>query len=120
MGTSRTIAKAEWRSFFDTVSNELIGKRVEIEAASLDFGDQIVAEWVPLLGITYDPHDDAVQIALTSLNHVVRRPEEVYVQEGAHGVETIAVQTADGSKRILRLKEPMMLTAGETGAASHR
>jgi len=116
MVTSRTIAKTEWRSFFDSLSKVLIGKRIEIEAASLDLGDQIVAEWVPLLGITYDPHDDAIQVALTSLNHVVRRPQEVYLQEGATGVEMIAVLAADGVKRVLRLKSPVMLSAGVTGA----
>jgi hypothetical protein len=36
----------------------------EIEVASLDLGDQIQAEWLPLIGITYDPNDDVVEVAL--------------------------------------------------------
>jgi len=44
---SRTIPQGEWRAFFDSMADDLVGKRAEVEAASLDFGDQIVAEWVP-------------------------------------------------------------------------
>jgi hypothetical protein len=111
MATSRVIARTEWRGFFDGLSNEVVGKRVEIEAASLDLGDQIVAEWVPLLGITYDSRDDLLDIALTGLNHLIRRPREIYVQDGPQGVEIVAVASEDGVKQILRFKDPLMLTA---------
>jgi hypothetical protein len=47
------------------------------------------------------------------LNHLIRRPREIYVQEGPKGVETIAVVSADGVKRILHLKDPLMLPAAE-------
>ena len=110
---SRTIPRAEWRAFFDGLADVLIGKRVEVEAASLDLGDQIVADWVPLLGVTYDAHDDLLDVALSGLNHLIRRPMEIYVQEGSTGVETIAVASADGVKQILRLKDPLMLPAAE-------
>lgn len=42
---SRTILQAEWRVFFDGMADALVGKRVEVEAASLDLGDQIVTKW---------------------------------------------------------------------------
>jgi hypothetical protein len=112
MATSRTIPQAEWQTFFNGIADTLVGKRAEVEAASLDLGDQIVAEWVPLLGISYDSRDDLLDVALAGLNHLIRRPREVYVQEGAKGVETIAVMSADGVTQILRLKDPLMLPAG--------
>ena len=52
---AQKIEKPEWQAFFDTLSKGLVGMRAEIEVASLALGDQIVAEWLPLLGITYDP-----------------------------------------------------------------
>ena len=110
---SRSIPQAEWRAFFDGVANALAGKRVEVEAASLDLGDQIVAEWVPLLGVTYDTQDDLLDVAVSGLNHLIRHPREVYVQEGAKGIEMVAVVSADGLKQILHLKDPLMLRAGE-------
>lgn len=113
MTTIRTVPKAEWHAFFDSMADALIGKRVEIEAASLDLGDQIVAEWVPLLGITYDRRDDLVDVAIGGLDHLIRQPAEIFVQEGGNGMETITVVTADGEKQILRLKDPVMLPAAQ-------
>jgi uncharacterized protein DUF5335 len=113
MSTVRAIPKPVWQSFFDTMADALTGKRVEIEAASLDIGDQVVAEWVPLIGISYDRHDDLVDVALGGLDHLIRHPSEIYVQEGPRGVETITVASADGVKQILRLKDSLMLPASQ-------
>jgi hypothetical protein len=110
---SRTIPQAEWRAFFDGLADALVGKRVEVEAASLELGDQIVAEWLPLLGVTYDAQDDLLDVAMSGLNHLIRRPRDIYVQEGPKGVETVAVVSADGMKQILHLKDPLMLPAAE-------
>ena len=75
--SSRSIPRNEWGTFFDVVSKGLTGKRVEVEAASLELGDQIVAEWLPLLGITYDAKDDLIDVALgqeMQLDHLIRQP----------------------------------------------
>jgi hypothetical protein len=45
----RKLGKAEWQRYFDRISKAVIGKRAEIEIASLALGDQIEAEWLPLL-----------------------------------------------------------------------
>jgi uncharacterized membrane protein len=111
MATLRTIPQAEWRTYFDGLTSVLIGKRAEVEAASLELGDQIVAERVPLLGVTYDPHGQVLDVVLGGLDHRISRPQEILVQEGPSGVETIAVVAADGARQILRLKDPLMLTA---------
>ena len=52
---------------FDRLSKTLEGKQAEIEVASLSLGDQVEAEWLPLHGITYDPNDDLVEVALERL-----------------------------------------------------
>jgi hypothetical protein len=66
--TIRRLEKPEWRPFFDVISMLLEAKVAEVEVASLDLGDQTQAEWLPLLGITYDPRDDVVDIALDGLD----------------------------------------------------
>jgi hypothetical protein len=110
---SRTIPQAEWGAFFNSVADALVGKRSEVEVASLDLGDQVVAEWVPLLGVTYDAQDDLLDVALTGLDHLIRRPKEIYVQESPKGVEMVAIVSADGLKQILHLRDPLMLPAAE-------
>jgi Family of unknown function (DUF5335) len=44
--------------------------------ASLDLDHQTQAEWLPLLGISYDPRDDVVDIALDGLDHMIHKLRE--------------------------------------------
>src|SRR3954470_7501133 len=78
---NRKLEKAEWESFFNFLSKQLEGKLAEIEIASLKVGDQIEAEWLPLIGITYDPKDDIVEIALEDVDHIINKPREIYFAE---------------------------------------
>lgn len=109
MSTLRVIPNTHWRSFFDRMSNALLGKRAELEVATLDLGDQIVAEWVPLIGITYDSKDDLLDIALDRANHLIRHPREIAVQEGTTGVESVTIVDADGARQIVHLTDPLSL-----------
>jgi Family of unknown function (DUF5335) len=104
-----TVPQSEWRGFFDRMSKGLLGKWAEIEVASLELGDQIIAEWIPLLGITYDSRDDLLDVALDRANHLIRRPREIVVEETPAGLASVAVVDEEGVRQIVRLKEPLML-----------
>jgi hypothetical protein len=109
MAKMLAIRKTEWKSFFDRMSSALLGKRAEIEVASLDLGDQIVAGWVPLLGISYDPNGNLIDVALDRGSHLIRNPQEVLVEEAATGLASVAIENAEGATHVVRLKEPLML-----------
>jgi hypothetical protein len=106
-----TVPQAEWRDFFDRMSKALTGKWAEIEVASLDLGDQIAAEWVPMLGITYDSKDDLLDVALDRYDHLIRHPKQIVVNEEQGGVASVAVVDAEGTTQIVRMKQPLMLAA---------
>jgi hypothetical protein len=106
-----TVPQAEWRDFFDRMSKALTGKWAEIEVASLDLGDQIAAEWVPMLGITYDSKDDLLDVALDRYDHLIRHPKQIVVNEEQGGVASVAVVDADGTTQVVRMKQPLMLAA---------
>src|SRR5882762_4409920 len=91
VSTLLNVPQSGWRAFFDQMSKALLGKWAEIEVASLDLGDQIVAEWVPLLGITYDSRDDLLDVALDRSNHLIRHPKEIVVEETSSGLASVAV-----------------------------
>lgn len=112
MSNLRSLPREEWRPFFDRMSKGLLGKRAEVEVASLDLGDQIVAEWVPMLGITYDSQDDLLDVALDQSSHLIRHPQEIVVKEVASGLASVAVTAADGTHEIVRMKDPVMLPPG--------
>ena len=112
--TIRRLEKPEWRPFFDTMSKILEAKVAEVEVASLDLGDRTQAEWLPLIGITYDPRDDAVEIALDGLDHMIRKPREIYLDDGAAGLTSLEIVDADGVRQIVKLKDELMLPAPQT------
>ena len=106
------LPKRAWKSYFEAMSDVLIGKWAEVEVASMDLGDQIVAEWIPLLGITYDVKDDLVDVSLggeNQLNHLIRRPTQIEIVEDAGGLRSIAITSEDGTVQVLRLKDPLRL-----------
>lgn len=112
MPQQRRLPESEWSAFFTRVSDGVLGKRAEIEVASLDLGDQILAEWVPLLGITYDTEDDLLDVALERTSHLIRHPKEILVDEGPDGLRSVAVVDGAGTRQVVRLKDPLMLPAG--------
>ena len=114
MATMHSVPRSDWRQFFDRMSTALLrGKWAEIEVASLETGDQIVAEWIPMMGVTYDSRNDLVDVALDRTDHLIYHPDEIVVEEGTEGLMSIAVIAVDGTRHIVRLKEPLMLPAGD-------
>jgi hypothetical protein len=113
----KQLEKSQWRPYFDRMSKSLLGKRAEIEVASLRLGDQIEAEWLSLLGISYDPKDDIIEIALEGVDHLIHKPREVYVEQEGLELSGLEVVDAKGVRQIIVLRDPMMLPApAQSGA----
>jgi hypothetical protein len=105
-----TVDKAEWQNLCDRLSRALAGKRAEIEVTSLALGDQIEAAWLPLLGITYDPKGDLIEMALEGVDHLISHPRQLSVQQApGGGVASIMVVDDSGAQQILRLRDPLLL-----------
>jgi hypothetical protein len=68
-----------------------------------------MAEWVPLIGITYDSRDDLVDVALDRANRLIRHPTAIIVEEAPTGLESIAVVDAEGARHLVRLRKPLAL-----------
>ena len=51
---ARKLEKSEWSAFLNRFDKGLSATQAEIEVTSLNLGDKIQAEWVPLIGIVYD------------------------------------------------------------------
>jgi hypothetical protein len=113
------LPKQAWKSYFEAMSDVLIGKWAEVEVAALDLGDQIVAERLPLLGITYDTKDDLVDVSLggeNQLNHLIRNPSQIVIAEGVDGLRSIAITSGDGTVQVLRLRDPLRLPQATPGS----
>ncbi len=109
----RELGKGEWKNYFDRISHALVGKRALIEAASLRLGDQVVADRVPLVGISYDPKDDLVEIALEGLDHLIPGPRVIFVDENGGRLGSLEIVDAEDQRQIVRLADPLMLPPPE-------
>ena len=108
---NQKIDKSAWRAALDTLSKSLSGKQAEIEIAALSLGDQIAAEWVPIIGIAYDPKDDIVEVALEGLDHIISRPRELHFQQQGGFVSALEIVDGDEVRNIVKFREPLMLPA---------
>jgi len=100
---------SQWKAFFDRVSKELTAKQVEIEVEGLDIGDEIEAEWIPFTGISYDPKSDVLSIFSDALEHMIRKPKEIWVDIGVDGLHSMEVVDADDHKQIILLRNDLAL-----------
>ncbi|SED18678.1 DUF5335 domain-containing protein [Bradyrhizobium erythrophlei] len=106
---AKKLEKSQWSVYFDLISKALAGKRAEIEMASLKHGDQIEAEWLPFFGISYDPRDDVIALALERHDHLIHKPRELYIEGEGLELSSLEVIDADVVRQIVVFRDPLML-----------
>ena len=105
---SESIAKSQWKDYCDNVSKAVKGAVVEVEVEALGIFDKIEAEWLPLLGITYDPKDDLVSIFFEKLDHMIEKPLEITVDKGDQGLNSIEITSGeDAAKTVVKFRTPV-------------
>lgn len=104
-----SIEKASWARYFDGIAGSLEGKSVEIDIEALSLGSQIGAEWLPLLGITYEARDDMLAVMVEGLNHLIRHPQTVHVDVELGQLSSLSILDSDGVRHILKLRDPLRL-----------
>jgi hypothetical protein len=109
---TRQVPKDEWKAHFERVPKILLGMRAQIEVAALNIGDQIAAEWVAMRAIVYDDEKEVLRISLDCL---ISKPREIYVDEGQAGLPSFEVVGAAAVRHIVQLREPLMLPAPSAG-----
>jgi hypothetical protein len=108
--TIRSVQPEEWYAFCMRTSRSLLGKRAAIEIASLSSGHCVEDFALPLLGISFRPVEDLISIHFDGVDHVVRRPRALYVDERPEGPVSLEIIDAEGYRRIVVVRDPPMLT----------
>jgi hypothetical protein len=109
--TMSRIEKSNWQAYFDGVARQLEGMSAEIDVEAMAIGSQVEADWVPLLGISYDPKSDVLSIAVEGLGHLIRRPQTVFVDVELGRLASMEVIDSDNVRHIVKLREPLPLPA---------
>jgi hypothetical protein len=105
------IDKSKWQEYFDRMSKVLVGKNAELEVDALQIGSQIELEWVPLMGMLYDPQGDILAVMVEGLDHMIRHPQTLFVDMTGSALTSLEVVDADQMRHIIRLRDPLMLPA---------
>ncbi len=106
---TRTLPKEEWEGYFGEVYRKFFRdpnpEDARVELVSRELGDQVITDVARVIGITYDPKDNLLDVALEGLDHLVYRPQEIAVEEREDGFpEVISVVRDDGSRELIRLQ----------------
>ncbi|SEL53031.1 DUF5335 domain-containing protein [Nitrosovibrio tenuis] len=110
------LAKSRWQDYFDHVSKALPTKLVEVEVAGLGLGDQVEVDWLPLLGLSYDPKDDVLTVMVEGIEHNIWHPKQIHVDQDVESLHSMEVVDAAGEHHILLLKDPLRLPPPSEGS----
>ena len=108
MGIQR-IDRSRWITVCTAISASLLGKRAEIEVVSPADGLMTEALQQPVLGIIYDPANDALTILLEGIDHFVFQPKEMYLDFSLGGDVSLGVLDKANAWQIVLLRDPLML-----------
>jgi uncharacterized protein YkuJ len=109
MLTTTKVPRDQLESYFDRFTKHFLKydttTAVDVEYLSQELGDQFEAEGTHLLGVTYDPKDNAFELELENGEHRVFKPAEIWTAEDTDGfVRAIEVVHDDGTRDVIHVK----------------
>lgn len=102
MATKR-LDEHDWGRYFDNVASALRGRKATVEVVAPDIGAQFAAVGLDVIGIAYDPKDRLLEIALDGMDHLIRHPQEIYVDETPRGLAVVEATDGSGRKHIVQI-----------------
>ena len=105
---TKRVPHDQLQTYFDRFTKNFLLREstnsVDAEVLSPDWGAQFEVEGAQLLGITYDPRDDALQFEFEGGEHSIPRPKEVWTSEEQDGfVKAIEIVREDGIREVARV-----------------
>jgi hypothetical protein len=116
---TKEITRNVWRPFLDDFSRQHQGETATIHVIGEDVGAQYEAESLPFVGITSEDagsEKGAIAIVLGTepndhIDHRISDPTHVRITSTRDRVkDTLEIEAADGTKTILQLQPPPMLS----------
>ena len=108
---AQAIDRAEWGRYCDRVSRALAATDAEVEVSSPEIGAQAETDWLPFIGISYDPNDDIIDIALEGVDHIIEHPRELSSDGELGSVSALEITDGDGVHHLVRLRDALTLPA---------
>jgi hypothetical protein len=107
--TLRQIYRRDLGAYCDGLSERLASGRhratIDIELKGM--GRETAANARPMLGVSYDPKSNTIEVALEGLWHRVREPRGLYADERTEGVAAVEIVAHDGVRCVVHLDPPI-------------
>jgi hypothetical protein len=108
------IPQTDWVDFFAGFSKTHEGDEAQLHIIGRAFGDQEEAAWMPLAGLSYDPHHHQLFISVggmsgrypAHLTHMIDGPRQVHVRYNDEGeVSSLIIVAPDKTETRVRLRQ---------------
>jgi uncharacterized protein DUF5335 len=109
MSVTTQVPRERLAEYFDEYTKRFLRdgspEAVDVEVLGPELGDQAAIQGARLIGITYDHHDNALELELDSGTHRIEAPEEVWVVEEPDGlISALEAVCGDGSRQVVSIK----------------
>jgi hypothetical protein len=126
MHHTREIPREVWSDYLTLLSSMTRSQWVRIEAASSDFGEQPLAQRLPLVDISYvEKGSDRGAIEVTvgrpgeEITHRIFHPDRIYADESESGeLECLDIEDEESTKTLIFF-EPMQAIDELSGSQPH-
>lgn len=105
----RSVNKEQRQAYFELLNRQLGATEAQIEIGGGQLGSQRQTDWLTLMGLSYDPRSDTMEISVENIDHWVTHPREIYVDDDIDGLRSIEIIDQDDNKQIIRLRQPLKL-----------
>ena len=112
MGATKQIPRGEWQRYFDELAKRHFrgdtSTVASLELVSEELGDQPEETTAPLVGLSYDPKSEALEVLLADRDHLVFHPAEIWVVEEDDGfLSALEIVYADGTHEVMEIQRTM-------------
>ncbi len=103
MSEQRKLERSEWMPYFNKVTKVVRGRMVDIDVLSDEFGAQKDISRHRLLGLSYDPDDNVLEVECNEIDHLIEDPKEVYLEVEGTDLRSFMVVQSDDTRQVVRL-----------------
>ena len=109
MAQTKRIPREQLHAYFDDFTKRFLRdsspEAVDIEVLELESGDEVVSVGAHLVGITYEPRTNVLEVEMETGDHREYNPEAVWVVEETDGfVNAFEVVRTDGAREVISVK----------------
>ena len=109
MSSTRRLSTDDMKEYFDRFNKHFLSNEstdvADVEVIGPNIGDQVSASGAHLIGITYDPREKSLEIALDGGDLRTYKPKEVWAIEEDDGfIRALEIARDDVATEIVRVR----------------